>query len=144
MAADLDHLVRRWFEEVWNQGREETVDELFAQNAIAHGLGENAPDAVGPEQFKVFMRNIRAALPGIRIEVEDTVTHGDKIATRFILRGTHSGQGKTYAPSGKPVVVSGISFVRFSNGQIAEGWNNWDHYGMLQQMGVAPGADAFL
>ena len=33
-------LVRRWFEEVWNQGREETIDELFAANGIGYGLGD--------------------------------------------------------------------------------------------------------
>ena len=43
-------LVRRWFDEVWNQGREDTIDELLAATAIAHGLGEGDQPVTGPAQ----------------------------------------------------------------------------------------------
>ena len=47
MSTDPHTIIHRWFDEVWNQGREETVDELLAPKAIVHGLGEGN-DVVGP------------------------------------------------------------------------------------------------
>ena len=41
-SADLKAFMRRWFEEVWNKGREEAIDELFAEDGIAHGLANVA------------------------------------------------------------------------------------------------------
>ena len=46
-------IVRRWFEEVWNQGREETIDELFAPHAVGYGLGDTDVTTRGPAEFKI-------------------------------------------------------------------------------------------
>ena len=75
MPADPKTIVHRWFHEVWNQGRESTIDELAAPGVIAHGLGEGE-DTVGPEGFKVFWRNMRSALPdGCQPRRPDTQKH---------------------------------------------------------------------
>ena len=55
-------IVRRWFEEVWNQGREETIDELFAEHAVGYGLGDTDVTTRGPAEFKIFANNLRGAL----------------------------------------------------------------------------------
>jgi SnoaL-like polyketide cyclase len=65
MPQDAEAIVRRWFEEVWNQGREETIDELFASEAIRPGLGESEAPIQGPKQFKPFFRNMRATFPDL-------------------------------------------------------------------------------
>ncbi len=144
MAHEYDKLVRRWFEEVWNQSNEATVDEMFAIDGIAHGLGENSTDAIGPEGFKTFMRGIRAVMPVIRIDVQETIVQGQNAAARLILTGTHTGSGAGLAASGRRVSVTAITFVKFSDSKIIEAWNNWDQYGMLQQMGVLPQSDPLL
>ena len=38
MAKEQNTILHRWFEEVWNNGRAELIDEMIAPNAIAHGL----------------------------------------------------------------------------------------------------------
>ena len=145
MPIDLRTLVHRWFEEVWNQGREETVDELLAADAVAHGLGEGATSSRGPEEFKIFLRNMRTALPDAHVEVLDTVVEGDKVAVRLLLTGTHLGDGLGVPPSGRAVSVPAITVARLSNGQMVEGWNSWDQLGFLQQIGAIPsGRDRFM
>jgi hypothetical protein len=32
--------VRRWFEEVWNKGRADAIEEMLAEDAVIHGLGD--------------------------------------------------------------------------------------------------------
>lgn len=61
MNSDPKAIVRRWFEEVWNQGREATIDELFPAHGVTFGLGEADTEVRGPAQCKVFFRNIRGA-----------------------------------------------------------------------------------
>src|SRR5581483_3426445 len=108
MSIDPKSLIHRWFEEVWNQGREETVDELFAPNGVGHGLGEGAAEVRSPEDFKIFLRNMRAALPDVRIRIEDTVCQGDKAVVRVVLEGTHLGEGLGVHPTGRRVSICGI------------------------------------
>jgi steroid delta-isomerase-like uncharacterized protein len=139
-------LVRRWFDEVWNQGREETIDELFAANGIGYGLGDTDATLRGPAEFKPFVRNLRGGLPDMRMTIEDIIAADDKVTVRVTVEGTHKGPQLGVAPSGKRVRVAGIVIVRIANGQIVEGWNSWDQLGLLRQIGAlaaAEGPDRF-
>jgi steroid delta-isomerase-like uncharacterized protein len=139
-------LVRRWFEEVWNQGREETIDELFAANGIGYGLGDTDVTLHGPSDFKPFVRNLRGALPDIHMTIEDCIAEGDKVTVRITVEGTHKGGELGIAPTGRKVRIEGIVVLRIANGQIVEGWNSWDQLGLLRQIGALPaqkGPDQF-
>jgi steroid delta-isomerase-like uncharacterized protein len=139
-------LVRRWFEEVWNQGREETIDELLAANGIGYGLGDTDVTLRGPAGFKPFVRNLRGALPDIHMTIEDILAEGDKVTVRITVEGTHQGGQLGVAPTGRRVHIEGIVVVRIVNGQIVEGWNSWDQLGLLRQIGALPaqkGPDQF-
>ena len=57
-------VAQRWFDEVWNQGRQTTVYELFPAPGVARGLGETEADVNGPEEFCAFSSVIRGAIPG--------------------------------------------------------------------------------
>ncbi|MFN7920477.1 MAG: ester cyclase [Bryobacteraceae bacterium] len=142
MAADAKTVVHRWFDEVWNRGVDATIDELFAPEAIAHGLGVQSVTVRGPAEFRVFWRNLRSALPDIQIRIEDTMADGDKAAVRVVIEATHTGDGLGVSPTGKRIHVPGIVIVRVQGGQIVEGWNSWDQLGLLQQVGAIPPGDA--
>ena len=129
-------LVRRWFEEVWNQGREETVDELFAADGAGYGLGDADVTTHGPAEFKIFMRNLRGGLPDIHMTLEDILAEGDRVMVRLSLAGTHRGSQLGVAPTGRRVQIAGIVVVRIVSGQIMEGWNSWDQLGLLRQIGA--------
>ena len=147
MSRDNAALVHRWFEEVWNQGREETIDELFAPNGVTYGLGELDAEVRGPSQFKPFFRNMRAAFPDLHITIQDTIAEGNKVAVRLLIEGTHKGAGlEGIPPSARAVRLSGIAILHAANGKLVAGWNNWDQLGMLQQIGVipVPKADPFM
>ncbi len=140
-------LVRRWFEEVWNQGREATIDELFPAESVAHGLGDSESDVHGPAEFKPFVANLRGSIPDLHVQLDDLLCEGDLVAVRISLQGTHGGHGLGVAPSGQKVSVKGILIVRIVDGQIVEGWNSYDQLGLLRQIGALPGAgdrDRFL
>ena len=86
-SEDLGAFIRRWFEEVWNKGREEAIEEMFAEDGVAHGLADG-PGALlrGPNGFKPFFRSFRGAFPDIEVIVKDTIAEGDKVAARCRIR----------------------------------------------------------
>lgn len=133
MSTDHEPLMRRWFEEVWNKGRVEAIDEMMAADCVAHGLGD--AEVVGTETFKGFHAQFRGAFPDIRITVDDVVSQDDRAAVRFTIRATHRGDHLGIPATGREVSFPAMSFVRCRNGQIVEGWNSVDMLGMLQQVG---------
>jgi steroid delta-isomerase-like uncharacterized protein len=136
-SEDLKAFIRRWFEEVWNKGREEAIDEMFAEDGVAHGLAdETGATLKGPAGFKPFFRNFRGAFPDIKVIVEDTVAEGDKVAARCTLRATHAGDSLGFAATHKPMEINGIAIVRIRDGKIVEAWNNFDFMSMSRQLGT--------
>src|SRR5215210_1139102 len=94
MRSESMQVVHRWFEEVWNKGREEAIDEMFAIDGIAHGLaGENGQELQGPADFKPFFRKFRDAFPDIQVTIEDCITEGDKATARCRVTASHTGDG---------------------------------------------------
>ena len=136
-TSDNASVVRRWFEEVWNRGREEAIDELFAEEGVAHGLtDESGAELRGPAHFKTFHGRFREAFPDIEVVVEDTVSEGDKVAARCTVRGRHRGDSLGFKATDSPVEFTGITFVRVRDGKIVEAWNNFDFMSMFQQLNV--------
>jgi steroid delta-isomerase-like uncharacterized protein len=136
MAADTKALIRRLFEEVWNQGNLTVIDELFAPSYVRYDPA--APEAKGLAGFKQLVVMLRTAFPDLHFTVEEVIAEGDKVMSRALLRGTHRGEYLGIAPTGKPVAVMGMVVVRIAQGKFQEGWLMMDNLGLLQQLGVVP------
>jgi steroid delta-isomerase-like uncharacterized protein len=131
---DRKAFVKRWAEEVWNQGKLEKLSEFFTDDHIFHD--PQFPDGRGLEAIRELVGSFRAAFPDVRVEIEEAICEGDFVAERFSMRGTHLGEIMGVAPTGEPMEATGMVFYRFSGGKIAEQWANWDALGLLQQIGA--------
>jgi len=137
MSHSAVAVVRRWFDEVWNHGREDVIHELLAEDGVAHGLvGKDGREIVGPSAFLPFFRAFRSAFPDITIDVEDTIVEGNKVTARCLVRGTHLGDGIGISPTGRGVAFSGIAIVRVDDGKIVEAWNSFDFLNLHEQLGT--------
>jgi len=129
-------LIRRWFEEVWNQGRADAIDEMMAPGAPCHGLSDDPAQALrGPEDFHPLHDMFRGALSNIEVVVEDAIAEGDKVVARCSVRGRHIGDHLGVAASNALVEFTGIAIGRVSDGKFVETWNNFDFLTMNQQIG---------
>ncbi|HEY0101831.1 MAG TPA: ester cyclase [Pyrinomonadaceae bacterium] len=136
-SEDPKAVVSRWFEEVWNKGREEAIDELFAEDGVAHGLADETGEPLrGASGFKPFFRNFRSAFPDIEVVVEDAIAEGDKVAARCRVRATHAGDSLGFAATQRAIEFTGMTFLRVRDGKIVEAWNNFDFLGLRQQLGA--------
>jgi steroid delta-isomerase-like uncharacterized protein len=137
MSEENKAIVRRWFEEVWNKGRADAIDEMLAADVVIHGLSDDPEKPMkGPVDFKPFHTAFRGAFPDINVVVEDLIAEGDKVVVRCSVRGRHAGDHLGVAASNVTVDFTGIAIVRIEDGKIVEAWNNFDFLRMNKQIGV--------
>jgi steroid delta-isomerase-like uncharacterized protein len=129
-------LMRRWFQEVWNEGKTETIHELLAPDAIAIGELEDGKALHGTADFVPFVKNLRGAFPDMKLKVEDVFGVEDRVVLRWSGTMTHSGNHLGMPATGKVVRITGITIAHIRDGKIIAGWDNWDQLGMLKQVGA--------
>jgi steroid delta-isomerase-like uncharacterized protein len=130
MPTESERIARRWFEDVWNAKRTETVDELMSAGAVGHMEGG---DVRGREDFKAARKELLTAFPDIRVTVEDTIADGDKVAVRWSAAGTHRGTALGLEATNQPVKFRGITWLVIRNGWIMEGWDAWNQGKLIEE-----------
>lgn len=120
-------LCHRWFQEVWNENQEQTIDDLLSPDCFAHGI--NSDDGPkGIEGFKAFYNNFKEQFHDIQIDVLDVISQDN-------MECAHTDVTAIHTETGKQVKFSGLCMVRIENGKIAEAWNHYDFLNMYQQLG---------
>jgi steroid delta-isomerase-like uncharacterized protein len=134
MLEENKALVRRWFEQVWNQKKEAAIDEMFSRRAKAYGFPE--PDSVvaGPEEFKRLHRDFCGAFPDLHVTLDDVVAEGDVVAVRWHVDATHKGDHLGFPASGRKASLTGSSFLIIGQGQILDGWNQMDMTALFRRL----------
>ena len=125
-------LVWRYLE-LYNHGSLEIADEVIAGDFIDHTREDLPP---GPEGVKRLVTTVRGAFPDVVFSVEDVIAEGELVAFRWTMRGTHLGPFAGVTPTGKAVVLTGMDYVRVSEGKFGELWSNQDTLGLLLQLGA--------
>jgi len=138
---DLKALSRRWFEEVWNRRNLDVVPELADPNAVSFGLADGARPMPFTE-FLPFHQRFIQTFSDFHIAVDDVLQEGDKTVVRITATGTHTGGAMGVPPTNRPVRVTGLIMIRWKDGRIYEAWNEFDAWGMMQQMTAGAPAGA--
>ena len=136
MAAEQNKaLMRRFFDEVVNQGQLELIDELVADDFVEHesfpGLPSTGP-AAPREAFKMFL----GAFPDMQFAAEDMIAEGDKVATRVTMTGTHKGEFMGIPATNKQFSVQAMDIVQFRDGKAIAHWGVTDQAAMMEQLGL--------
>jgi steroid delta-isomerase-like uncharacterized protein len=137
MSEENKAVVRRFIEEVWNNGNLDAIDELIAENHVDHDPAREGTSG-GRQGMRGFVEMYRSAYPDTRLEIGEMIAEGDLVAMSWTATGTHQGELMGIAPTGRSVKVTGIGIDRVSGGQIVESWANYDALGMLAQLGAIP------
>ena len=132
----MDHKtrMRRFYDEVLNQGNIETMKELCTPDFVDH----NPDPGQGPglEGVMASFRQMREAFPDMSVTVHDMIQEGDKVVARVTMAATHQGEFNGIPATGKPISISLIDVVRFDGSRAAERWGQYDALGFLQQLGA--------
>lgn len=136
-SRDGATLARRYFEEVWNRGRVEVLDELLAPEYVNHTPSFGNPPP-GPDGLKPIVLAMRRAFPDLHFTIEDVVVTPDAVAVRTTMTGTHTGDLFGIAPTSRRVKVMQIQIERVRGGRIVEHWRVTDELTLMRQLGVVP------
>jgi serine phosphatase RsbU (regulator of sigma subunit) len=131
-AVENKAIFRRYAEEVGNQLNMELVDEIF-DRYISHQPDGSTLER-GPEDVKRFHREFRSAFPDFHISIEEQIAEGDKVVSHYTIRGTHQGDFRGIAPTGKEIELKGVTTFRFSpEGKVVETWDSYDQMSLMRQ-----------
>lgn len=131
MSQTPRDVAHRWWQEIWNQRRIEVVEELFAADGIGH---LQTGDIVGPAGFRSFFEAVTAAFPDLQVTVEDLVADGPHVVVRWTTTGTHTGAALGPKPTGRRVIIRGMTWITVRDGRVVEGWDSWNLGGLLREL----------
>ena len=114
--------IQRHFEELWNRGEVEKIDEFFSQGFSDFGVRYS--DVRGIIQH--IIRTWRRATPDLEFQIDSLVREGDTIMCEVTVSGTHLGDfpliaplnGPTLAPNGRKFTVKHIHRFRLKESKI--------------------------
>ncbi len=110
------------------------MGEIFARRYLSHQPDGSVLER-GPEDVKKFVREYRSAFS----DVEDMIEEGDRVATRWTLRATHTGEFRGIPAANNRMTVTRMGIFRLSEeGKVVESWDCLDQLGMLRQLGAIP------
>lgn len=138
MSEELKTKIKRAWEEAFNQGKLDGLDEFLAPNYVRHT--PPFPDIVGPKAYKESIADTRRSYPDCQLTIDKIIMEGDWTATLWTFEGTQTGASpKTGAPpTGKYVKFIGGSLSRDEGGKTVEEWEFGDYLGLFQQLGFVP------
>lgn len=122
MTQDIRSLVLRWFEEVWNERRAETIDELLDDDSVCYA-DDGPMRGAGEFRARQYEPMVQA-FPDLRVHVDGIIVGDDEVAVRWTATGTHTGEGLPIPPTQKQVVFQGISWIQTRDGKLHEGWQS--------------------
>jgi len=134
MPMTKEEIIRRYFEEAWNQGNLLVLDEIVDQNYINHNPGIADP-APGPAGLKPIITAIRQAFPDLKYIIKNLVISDQQVAVHVLMTGTHHGDFFGIAPTHKTIEVEQMQIERIVNNKIVEHWRLTDELSLLRQIG---------
>ena len=117
-------LVRRFFDEAWNQGRTEILDEIVAPDYASHNKLD--VEVLGPEGLREAITDQRTSFPDLETTIEDIFAEGDRVVVRAVDRGTFEHPFLGMEPTGRSFEITWIDIFRIEGGMLAEAWLEMD------------------
>lgn len=126
-------IIRRFYEEVYNQGREDVLDEIISSDYLDYG---HNPPGRGIDGAKADFRSGQGIFGNVHFTHHNLIALGDQVVVRWTGSLTHTGKFMGVAPTGKTIDLTGISIYRLANGKLTETRNAVNWLTLLQEIGA--------
>lgn len=121
MSEENKELVRRYYGEVFNARNVDAVGEFFADERLVQGIQRGCL-----AYFDSF--------PDLHVSIEELIAEGDKVVCRSVATGTHDGEYKGIAPTGRNVAIDGVDVFRVAGGRFVGYWCLANVAGAMRQI----------
>lgn len=133
-SGENERTVRRVVDELINEGEFDAAPELLAADYVRRELGSEEL-VVGAEGFADFLAGVRRSFPDLTLRIDDLYAAGDVVVAKMTCTGTHEGEFRGAAPTGRRFEMEGFVVHELADGKVARATVCWDRLGMMQQLG---------
>lgn len=123
-------VARRVFDEIFNQGRFQVADEIYAKDFVNHG--ERTDWDLARDQAAVHFE--KQACPDLTITAGPMVAEGDLVSVLWIARGTNTVRVGWMPATRVKIEMRGITIWRIVDGKIREEWTSADELQIIRQL----------
>jgi predicted ester cyclase len=120
-------VARRVFEEIFNEGKFQVADEIYAKDFVNHGLHRDA----SLQEDQAAARWEKQICPDVKMTIGPMVAEGDLVSVRWIFRGTNTVSSGWLPATGAKIELSGITIWRVVDGKLLEEWTDFDMLGVV-------------
>lgn len=133
-VEEAKNLVRRTMEALEDRDRG-AFAAVFADDFVVQPYGMEFEEFID-EEFAFY-----DAFPDLSYTLDELIAEGDRIAFRWSMHGTHTGEGGPsmldgVEPTYEEIDVTGMNIARIEGGEIAEWWAEWGTLELFHQLGV--------
>lgn len=140
-------IVRRFFEELWNERNLEVADEIFAPECVTHQLKSGEEIAAVPRNAEAVKQHVGEWLkgfPDLHFTIERLFAEGDSVITYAKMRGTHCGTWLGIPATGKEIGIRMAVTHQIRNERIVADWVLIEALGFFQQLGFLPTTEEIM
>ena len=139
-VAEHEHIVGRWYEDLFTRGDLDAVDDLVAPDFVAHGQGGTEATR-GRVAFREWLRWYTSAFSEREWDVHDIISEGEKVVVRYSGWATYRGGLLSIPSEDQRVLETGILILRVRDGFVRELWSEMSDLQLVMQLGVLPQAE---
>jgi len=136
MSEENKNLVQRLFDEVWNQGDIDKIEEIYSEDFVAF-YSPPIDFGSGLKGLRAIVTQMRNTFPDYHEKVEELIAEGNKVVARFVVEGAHKGPLGDIPPTGKSVCFEEVAIFRIDGGKIVEQRGFPDVMKMFRQLGLS-------
>ena len=133
-AQENKKFILEHYESFVHQQDADAVRQQLAPDFVDHEMPPGTPR--GPEGAIEYRAMLHSAFPDLRIQIDDILAEGDRVAVRATWTGTHRGPMPMIPvpASNRSFRFTGMVFWRIHQGRIVERWATIDRLGLMQQL----------
>ncbi len=131
MSLEENMEIGRKMMDIVNKQNLDLLDDLVVPEYVNHQL-----QIKNREDLKQILSRQYAGFPDVHRTLEDIIADEDKVWLRVKITGTHTGEYRGLAPTGRKFVMAAVPIYRIVDGKIVEGWSVWNPLALFRQLGV--------
>jgi steroid delta-isomerase-like uncharacterized protein len=117
--AENKQIAEKFIDEIFNKVNLENISRFVTPDFIYHASGE---DITGMENFKKWVSADHSIIPDIRFTIEESISESNKVATVWIVEGTHTKEFRGIPATHKKFETAGVNIFHFEGNKIKEAW----------------------
>lgn len=108
-----------YFNQLINQNHFDVGLRIFSDQVVF-----NYPLGVleGPNAVVAYLREFKSAFQDAIFEVHDLIEEKERVAARWTMSGTQTGEFKGRPPTFRRTELPGLTYFRLNSGRIVEMW----------------------